>query len=105
MQPVPVPSKSTKSGRWQLATQSRRLTSVSAAARKILEEALALSESERAALMAALSDSFAPPAAALSPAWTEVVDGRIAQLERGEVELVGWDQVEETIRAKLDRPG
>lgn len=85
------------------AKPSRRLISVTAAAKKILEDALALTDDERMELMAALSDSFEPEPTQLSPEWKAEIEGRIGQLERGEVEPVEWEQVEAKIRATLAR--
>jgi len=76
---------------------------VTSTAKKILDEALALPDDERAALMEALSDSFDPEPAQLSPEWKAEVQSRIAQVERGEVETVPWEQVEARIRQTLDR--
>ena len=76
---------------------------MTSAARRILDEALSLSADERMELMAALSDSFEPRATELSPAWKAEIEDRIGQLERGEVEPVGWEQVEAKIRATLGR--
>ncbi len=70
-------------------------------AKKVLEEALALTDDERVELMSVLSDSFEPPATELSPEWKAELEDRIGQLERGEVEPVEWDQLEAKIRATL----
>jgi putative addiction module component (TIGR02574 family) len=72
-------------------------------AKKLYEEALALPEQERLALMQALSDSFDPAAVRLS-ADREEIGIRIAQIESGEVQLVEWTDVEAKIRATLGRP-
>jgi putative addiction module component (TIGR02574 family) len=77
---------------------------VTAATKKILDEALALTDDERVDLMAALSDSFEPAPAELSPEWKAEITNRIAQVERGEVEPVAWEQVEAKLRATLARP-
>ena len=82
---------------------SRRLSLVTAAAKKILEDALALTDDERMELMSALSDSFEPKPTELSPEWKAEIEDRIGQLERGDVEPVEWDQVEAKIRATLAR--
>jgi putative addiction module component (TIGR02574 family) len=74
---------------------------VIASAKKLLDEALRLSDDERMELVTALSDSFEPTAAELSPQWRHEVEDRIGQVERGEVEPVGWEQVEARIRATL----
>lgn len=76
---------------------------MTATTKKILDEALALSDDERMDLMAALSDSFEPGPAELSPEWKAEIEDRIGQLERGEVEPVEWEQVEAKIRATLAR--
>lgn len=70
---------------------------------KLLQNALALSDEDRMELMTALSDSFEPPTAELSPEWKQEIEDRIGQIERGEVEPVSWDEVEATIRATLAR--
>lgn len=76
---------------------------MTAAAKKILEEALALSEEERSELISALSDSLEQPPVDLGEAWTAEVGQRIAQLESGEVRAVAWDAVDARIRRALDR--
>lgn len=88
---------------WPTGVPWRKLVSVTAAAKKILEDALALTDDERLELMAALSDSFEPQPTELSPEWKAEIEDRIGQLERGEVEPVAWEQVEATIRATLAR--
>ena len=72
-------------------------------ARKILDEALALPDDERLALMEALSDSFVPAPLEQSPEWTAEIKGRIAQIESGEVEPVAWEEVEARVRRTLDQ--
>lgn len=86
-----------------VAEPSRSLSFVTAAAKKILEDALALTDGERMELMAALSDSFEPKPAELSPEWKVEIEDRIGQLERGDVEPVEWEQVEAKIRATFAR--
>ena len=76
---------------------------MTAAAKKVLGDALALNDDERMELMAALSDSFEPAPAELSPEWKAEIDNRIAQLERGEVEPVEWEQVRARIQATLSK--
>ena len=76
---------------------------MTSAAKKVLEDALSLSDDERRDLMAALSDSFETPLAELSPEWKAEIEDRIGQLERGEVAPVEWEQVEAKIRATLAR--
>jgi putative addiction module component (TIGR02574 family) len=76
---------------------------VTANAREIFSLALALPEPERRALVAALSDSFEEPAVELPEGWREEISGRIAQLERGEVEPIEWSEVEARIQRILSR--
>jgi putative addiction module component (TIGR02574 family) len=59
---------------------------VTSAAKKILEEALALSQQEREELVSALSSSLDP--IELSPEWSSEIDRRIQKIERGEAEFL-----------------
>jgi putative addiction module component (TIGR02574 family) len=74
---------------------------VTAEAKKIFEEALALPEQERRVLIDALSDTFEHDVADLSPEWKQEIQGRIAELESGEVEAIPWEQVEAEVREVL----
>ncbi len=69
------------------------------AARKILDEALALPAEERAALVDALSASLEP--AELSPEWHAELRRRIEAIESGEATLVSWDDVRARLQAKI----
>jgi putative addiction module component (TIGR02574 family) len=66
-------------------------------ARKLLQEALALPEGEREVLATALSDSLAAAHVELGPAWRDEIHARLGALERGEVELVSWESIEQRI--------
>ena len=59
---------------------------MTSAAKKILEEALALSEQEREGLVSALSSSLEP--VELTPEWSAEIRRRIQKIERGEAELL-----------------
>jgi putative addiction module component (TIGR02574 family) len=72
---------------------------MTAAAKKVLEEALSLSRTE---LIAALSDSLEDHSVDLGDPWATEVRDRIAEVESGEVEPVPWSQVEARIRRVLD---
>ena len=74
---------------------------MTSATKKILEEALALPEEERAALVSALNESLEAPADDLSPEWKAEIARRIEAVERGESRLVPADEVEARIRATL----
>lgn len=76
---------------------------MSATAREIFSLALALPETERRALVTALSDSLEAAPVELPDDWREEIAGRIAQLERGEVEPVEWSEVEARIQQILSR--
>lgn len=69
------------------------------AARKLLDEALALPPDERAALVDALSESLEP--IEVSPEWADEIRRRIEAIERGEAKLVPWDEVRARLRAKI----
>ena len=58
------------------------------ATKKLLEEALALPEKEREALVEALSDNLDPEAVELSPEWTSKIRNRFAQIESGEAKTI-----------------
>ncbi len=67
-------------------------------AAEVLEEALALAESERADLAGALIeslDSGCDPDA--ESAWNEVIARRVRELEAGAVKLVPWSEVRERL--------
>ena len=72
-------------------------------AKKILDEALALPEDERAALVDALNESLEAPEEDLSPEWKAEIAHRIEAVERGEPRLIPGDEVEARIRETLSR--
>jgi putative addiction module component (TIGR02574 family) len=76
---------------------------MTSATKKILEEALALPEDERAALVSALNESLETAADDLSPEWKAEIARRIEAVERGESRLIPWDEVEARIRETLRR--
>jgi len=71
---------------------------VTATAKKILEEALALSEQEREELVTALSSSLEP--VELSPEWSSEIGRRIEKIERGEAELLDAEEHLAELRQK-----
>jgi len=75
---------------------------VTAEAKKIFEQALALPEPERAALIDALADSLQAVDEDLSPEWEAEIARRIDAVERGESTLIPGDEVEARIRRTLD---
>lgn len=80
---------------WNRSPTRRTLVVMTAAAKKIFAEALALPEQERVALMDALADSIlGDDHDDLSPEWTAEVARRIEAVERGESRLIPGDEVE-----------
>ena len=71
--------------------------------KKILNEALALPEEDRAALVDALNESLETPENDLRPEWKAEITRRIEAVERGESRLIPGDEVEARIRATLNR--
>ncbi len=71
---------------------------MTSAAKKILEEALALSEQEREELVSALSSSLEP--VELSPEWSSEIRRRIEKIERGEAELLDAEEHLAELRQK-----
>ena len=70
--------------------------------RTVLDEALRLSEPDRAALVDALLESLEPAAdAQVETAWRAEIRRRIEEVESGEVETVPWPEVRERLFAKL----
>jgi putative addiction module component (TIGR02574 family) len=77
---------------------------VTAEAKKIFEQALALPEPERAALIDALADSIVgADDDDLSPEWKAEIARRIEAVERGDSRLIPGDEVEARIRETLGR--
>ena len=65
---------------------------------RLLEEALRLSEDERAELAALLMDSLDPEVDEdLHPAWRDEIGMRLEELDRGLVPLVPWSKARELI--------
>jgi putative addiction module component (TIGR02574 family) len=74
---------------------------VTSATRKILEDALALSEEQRATLVAALNESLETTEDDLTPEWKAEIARRIEAVERGDSRLIPGDEVEARIRKTL----
>lgn len=67
---------------------------------ELIHDALALSSEERVWLLARIEDSLAEPVdSKIEQAWADEVDRRVAEIDRGEVEMIPWEEV----RAKLHR--
>ena len=76
---------------------------MTSAAKKILDQALALPEDERAALVDALTRSLETSEDDLSPEWKAEISRRIEAVERGESRLIPGDEVDARIRETLSR--
>lgn len=74
---------------------------MTSATKKILEDALALSEEQRATLVAALNESLETTEDDLTPEWKAEIARRIEAVERGDSPLIPGDEVESTIRKTL----
>ena len=69
---------------------------------ELKEKAAQLSEAERAELALALIESLDGPAEAdVDEAWRVEIERRVAQVERGEVQLIPGDEVFERLRRRL----
>ena len=71
---------------------------MTSAAKKILEEALALPQDEREELVGELSRSFDP--VELSPEWEAEIARRVRQIESGEAVFHDAEQHLKSLRAK-----
>lgn len=76
---------------------------MTSAAKKLLEEALALPSEDRAKLVDALADSLDAAEAGLSPAWKVEIERRVGAVERGESRLIPGDEVDARRQASLGR--
>ncbi len=71
-------------------------------AHELLEDALSLSESERAELAGLLLQSLEPaPDTDVEEAWRREVRQRVAAVDAGEVEMIPWSVVRDRLFAKL----
>ena len=77
---------------------------MTSAAKKILEDALALPREARATIVEILSESLTSEGAELSPAWATEVKRRVAEIESGAVSPIPWDEAEARIKRSLGLP-
>jgi len=70
----------------------------------LLRDSLALGEAERAEMAAALLESLEPEADEheIALAWRDEVRRRLAELDRGEAQLVAWSAVRDEMLARLN---
>jgi hypothetical protein len=79
-----------------------RLWDVSSAAKKVLEQALALPDDERRRVAEALLETIPPDTVTeIQAAWLETARARAGRLERGEVETRDGEVTLATLEAKL----
>ena len=74
---------------------------------ELRRELLSLSPEEREALADELYDSLdeqEPLEPEWQSAWTKELQGRVADVEHGRVELIDADDVHRELRAKYDKP-
>ncbi len=71
-------------------------------AAKVLEEALTLSDADRADLVGALLTSLEPEEEAeVEASWRSEVAARVAAYEAGEAQTIPWEQVRSRLAKKL----
>ncbi len=71
----------------------------------LLNQALGLSDSDRAEIAARLLESLdGPVEQGVEEAWNREIARRLAQIDAGEVELVSWDLATEKIFGSMDAP-
>jgi putative addiction module component (TIGR02574 family) len=72
---------------------------------RLLEEAMRLSEEEKAELAARLMDSLDPDADdELQSAWGEEISKRLVEFDTGEARAVPWSRARELILSDVDEP-
>ena len=69
-------------------------------ARRLLDEALQLAESDRADLALRLLDSMGEPTDEVERAWIEEAKRRLAEIDRGDVQPLPWPEARERIFAR-----
>lgn len=70
--------------------------------KQLLEEALALSDEERAEIAGVLIESLEPtPDADVEAAWRSEVARRVANLDSGAAKTVAWSQVRDELFSRL----
>ena len=73
---------------------------MSTSLRTVLDEALALPEPERAALISALIQSLEPTTdAGVDAAWDAEIARRVAELDAGNAQTVPWSEVQLRLRS------
>ena len=92
------------SDRWPRCRARSKLHGMNARARKIIDEALALPEEDRALVVAELQESLEPGSAEeVQAAWDDELVRRAQMIASGKADLVDGEQVAQRIRAKYSR--
>ncbi len=69
----------------------------------LFDEAVELNENDRAALAGLLLESIeGEPGPDIEAAWAKEIEHRVEQLEKGEVELIPWEEVKSKLHRKLE---
>lgn len=76
---------------------------MTAEARKILEQALALPEEARAVVLEGLAQSLQPDEDDLHPDWDDEILRRVKSIESGESKLTPWKELEAELRDSIKR--
>lgn len=74
---------------------------MSAKSHEVLEQALALSRSERVKLASSLLESLEPVDPGADVAWDEEIRRRAEELRSGKVTTIPWSEVRAELEAKL----
>ncbi len=69
---------------------------------ELLDDALGLTEAERAELAELLSASLASPPGPLHPGWADELRRRVAEIDSGAVRPIAWEDVQSEVRSQLD---
>lgn len=69
---------------------------------QMVDEALRLPEPDRAVLAAALLESLAPKTEDNAVGWDEEIQRRIAELDRGDVAPIPWEEARKQIAGSGD---
>ena len=72
------------------------------AAKKILEEALALNEADRTSLAALILESLEPSDPDAEATWQKEIERRLSELDSGLVEPIPWESGQARLSGKLD---
>jgi len=84
----------------QVRPRRGKLDRMSTQALRILDEALQLSEQDRAELALRLLDSVGEPAGEVERAWIDEAKRRLADVDAGSVKAVAWTEARQRMFAR-----